>query len=375
MRYQVVAVIFAVLQISQVGNVNPYLILSWFLLFFLAIYIGNLPTSGVNRIQPLMSRVVRPRLQKEKVRYYPRITRRKFFSQVGIIMATAPFVSKLLGGMKGRFAFYVREIHMVFPNLPEGFDGIRIAQISDLHIGSFGTNRDPLREAIELVNEANPDIILFTGDLVNNFAEEAKGWENIFAKLQAPMGKFAILGNHDYGEYSRWHSEAEKAANFRGILAAYERLGFKVLRNESVQLFRNGDIIGLGGVENWGTSSFPRNGDLALASRGIRHLPFNILMSHDPDHWDKQILAQDFYDLTLSGHTHGMQFGIEKGDFRWNPAQYVQKRWAGMYREGNKFLYVNRGLGYHGLPARVGMPPEITVFELHHGAHINAMLN
>jgi hypothetical protein len=353
------------LRMPTTDSAQIYVDFGWFLLFFLMVYIAKFFYSGFNGLQLILNR--RLRTPEEKVHHYPRITRRKFLSQMGIIMATAPFVSLLFGAFQGRFAFYTRHIRLSFPNLPDGFDGMRIAQISDLHIGSFGDNRDPMREAVKLVNAEHPDMILFTGDLVNNFAEEVNGWEAIFAELKAPMGKYSILGNHDYGNYSRWSSNAQKAANFQGILDGHRKIGFMLMRNESLVLNRKGDTMGLGGVENWGTASQPRKGDLIKASEGIKDQSFNLLMSHDPDHWDKQILPQDFFDLTLAGHTHGMQFGIEKGDFRWSPAQYIQKRWAGLYREGNKFLYVNRGLGYHGLPARVGMPPEITIIELRKG--------
>jgi uncharacterized protein len=361
----IVGFIYLGLRMPVTDSSQIYVDFGWFLLFFLIIYSSKLIFSSFHGLQLLVNRLmVKP---KEKVHHYPRLSRRKFLSQVGIIMATAPFVTMLFGAFKGRFAFYTRHVRLSFPNLPEGFDGLRIAHISDLHIGSFGDNREPIAEAVRLINAEQPDMILFTGDIVNNFAGELNGWEHILNKLNAPMGKYSILGNHDYGSYSRWKSKADKERNFEGIVTGHKTLGFTLLRNEAVVLKRDGDSIGLGGVENWGTASQPKKGDLKLASRDIQNQPFNILMSHDPDHWDKKVLPQNFFDLTLSGHTHGMQFGIERGDFKWSPAQYVQKRWAGLYREGEKFLYVNRGLGYHGLPARVGMPPEITIIELSRG--------
>lgn len=338
----------------------------WLLYSFLLVYTSKLIFSKFHGLGLILSKI--PSKQKEKVRHYPRLSRRKFLSQVGIIMATAPFVSLLFGAFRGRHAFYTRHVRLSFPNLPAGFDGLRIVQISDLHIGSFGGNRQPIIEAFDIINREQPDMILFTGDLVNNFAGELNGWEPIFARLKAPMGKYSILGNHDYGNYSRWSSKADKMANFDGIVKGYAKLGFKLLRNESVVVSRDGQTIGLAGVENWGTASYPQNGDVDKAAIGIDGQPFKLLMTHDPDHWDQQVLPQNKFDVTLAGHTHGMQFGIERGNFRWSPAQYVQKRWAGLYREGNKFLYVNRGLGYHGLPARVGMPPEITVFKLSRGS-------
>jgi len=348
-------------------NAEVYRYFSLFLLFFLLLFIPKLVLSAVVLAKKLPLFSLTKEEPSEKQRHYPRLTRRKFLSQVGIIMATAPFVTLLFGAFKGRYAFYTKHIRLSFPNLPLGFDGLRVVQISDLHLGSFGTNKEPLIEAFDLINAEHPDIILFTGDIVNNFAGEMQGWEDVFLKLKAPMGKYSILGNHDYGNYSRWNSPEEKGNNFKGVVEGHHKLGFTLLRNQGVKLERRGDAIGVGGVENWGKASFPRNGDLEKASADIKDTPFRLLMSHDPDHWDEKVLKQDFYDLTLSGHTHGMQFGIEKGDFRWSPAQYIQKRWAGLFREGDKYLYVNRGLGYLGMPARVGMPPEITVFELHRG--------
>ncbi len=255
--------IYIGLRMPTTDSAQIYVDFGWFLLFFLMVYIAKFFYSSFNGVQLLVNR--RLRKPEDKVRHYPRITRRKFLSQLGIIMATAPFISLLFGAFQGRFAFYTRHIKLSFPNLPEGFEGLRIAQISDLHIGSFGDVRDPMKEAVKLVNAAHPDVILFTGDLVNNFAEEVNGWEAIFAELKAPMGKYSILGNHDYGNYSRWSSKAQKEANFQGIVDGHRKIGFTLLRNESVVLTRNGDSIGMGGVENWGTASQPRKGDLNLA--------------------------------------------------------------------------------------------------------------
>lgn len=353
--------------IPVAGSPSVYRWFSLFLLIFLLVFIPKVVFSLIVSAQRASEMIAAKRKPAEKQRHYPKLGRRKFLSQVGIIMATAPFITLLFGALKGRYAFYTKHIRLSFPNLPAGFDGLRIVQISDLHLGSFGSNREPVSEAFDLINAEHPDIILFTGDVVNNFAAEMNGWESVFSKLKAPMGKYSILGNHDYGNYSRWNSPQEKADNFKGIVEGHSKLGFKLLKNENVKLQRKGDVMGLAGVENWGRASFPVNGDLDKAAAGLEDTSFHLLMSHDPDHWDARILEQGFFDLTLAGHTHGMQFGIEKGDFRWSPAQYIQKRWAGLFREGDKFLYVNRGLGYLGMPARVGMPPEITVIELSRG--------
>ncbi|MFT3739661.1 MAG: metallophosphoesterase [Breznakibacter sp.] len=241
-------------------------------------------------------------------------------------------------------------------------------QISDAHLGSFQGDFDALQEVVRIINGHHPDLIVFTGDLVNNFHQEATGWEKIFRELKAPMGLYSILGNHDYGYYSRWDSDAERNDNFLKIVEANGRLGFTLLRNEHVLLRRNGESIALAGVEYWGTSGhFPNTGNLAQASEGIGDAGFKVLLSHDPDHWDAEVAGKTDYDLTLAGHTHGMQLGVDFKGFTWSPAKYKFKRWDGLYRQGNQFLFVNRGLGTLSMPIRVGMSPEITLIELSRG--------
>ncbi len=298
---------------------------------------------------------------------YPKISRKKFVSQIGIILATAPFISVLFGMHRGRFAFFSRQQRLSFPNLPSAFDGFKIIHISDIHLGSFASNFHKLEDIVEIINNEHADVIFFTGDLVNNFQEETFGWERVFLKLKARYGKFSILGNHDYGDYTDWESTEAKKRNFQGIIDAHEKFGFKLLRDQSVSLEIEGDEIALTGVENWGHDPFPRYGDLNVAQRGTESYPFKILLSHDPDHWDAEVIDKTKYDLTLAGHTHGMQFGIDWKGFRWSPAKYKFKRWDGLYQHNNQFLYVNRGLGFLGMPARIGMPPEITVIQLSKG--------
>ena len=296
------------------------------------------------------------------------LTRSKFLSQVGIILASLPFMAFIWGIVKGRFNFRVEKSRITFPNLPKSFDGIKIVQISDIHIGSFKGFQAQVEEAIDMVNAQQPDFIFFTGDLVNNFSEELDGWLPILSRMKARYGKYSILGNHDYGDYYKnWASKAEKAENFRKIEEAHATMGFQLLNNQSVTLTRNGESIALIGVENWGHKPFPQYADLAKAAIGTENKTFKILLSHDPDHWGAKILNKTDIDLTFSGHTHGMQFGIRiAGNELWSPAKYKYKRWAGLYQEGNQYLYVNRGFGYIGYPGRVGMPPEITVLELKH---------
>jgi uncharacterized protein len=292
------------------------------------------------------------------------ISRAKFLTQLGLILAAIPFTSILYGMTKGRFNFRITNEKLSFPNLPEAFNGFKVVQISDIHIGSFLGHENQVKKAIELVNEQNPDLILFTGDLVNNFAEELNGWIPILSNLRAKYGKFSILGNHDYGDYFDWANKAEKEQNLISLKQAHKDLGFRLLLNESEKIELNNSQIGLFGVENWGLPPFPQYGNLKEAMNGSAELPFNILMSHDPSHWDAEVIEKTDIDITLSGHTHGMQFGIEIGNVKWSPVKYKYPRWGGLYKENNQYLYVNRGFGYIGFPGRVGMPPEITVIEL-----------
>jgi Predicted phosphohydrolases len=296
------------------------------------------------------------------------VTRTKFLSQVGIILASLPFMAFIWGMVKGRFNFRVEKLKVTFPNLPQSFDGLRIVQISDIHIGSFAGFKGQVEGAIDMINAQQPDFIFFTGDLVNNFAEELDGWLPILSRMKARYGKYSILGNHDYGDYYKnWSSPAEKAENLKKIEEAHAIMRFQLLNNQSVTLTRNGESIALIGVENWGHKPFPQYADFKKAAIGTENQPFKILLTHDPDHWDAKIVHKTDVDLTFSGHTHGMQFGIRiAGNELWSPAKYKYKHWAGLYQEGKQYLYVNRGFGYIGYPGRVGMPPEITVLELKH---------
>jgi predicted MPP superfamily phosphohydrolase len=299
---------------------------------------------------------------------YPKISRAKFLSQIGIILATAPFISLLFGMHKGRFAFFTRHQRLNFPNLPSQFDGFKIIHISDIHLGSFASNYHKLEGIVDIINREHADVIFFTGDLVNNFYEETLGWEKVFTRIKAKYGKFSILGNHDYGDYTDWDSPKEKEQNFKGIVEAHKKFGFHLLRDQSISITIGSDQIAVTGVENWGHDPFPRYGNLQKAMRGTEPFPFKILLSHDPDHWEAEVVGETKYDLTLAGHTHGMQFGIDWKGFKWSPAKYKFKRWDGLYKRQNQYLYVNRGLGFLGMPARIGMDPEITVIQLGKGS-------
>ena len=293
-----------------------------------------------------------------------KMERGEFLYQMGLVLAAIPFASILYGVTKGKFNYRVMRESLHFNNLPKSFKGLKIVQISDMHLGSFNKKFDQIAKAVELINEQEPDILLFTGDLVNNFAEETDGWAPILSQLKAKIGKYSVMGNHDYGDYSEWESPAAKEKNLAAIKQFHKKIGFRLLLNETETLNINGEEIALIGVENWGKPPFPQHGDLQKAIEGAQDQPFKILMSHDPSHWDAEVLKSTNIDLTFAGHTHGMQFGIERAGIKWSPVQYKYPRWGGLYREKEQFLYVNRGFGYIGFPGRIGMPPEITVVEL-----------
>jgi len=292
-------------------------------------------------------------------------SRRRFVSQVALGVAAIPFAGILHGIWQGRYRYRVIKETLYFPDLPAAFDGLRITQISDIHSGSFD-NREKIRYGVELIQAQKSDLLVFTGDLVNNTASEIEPWKDLFAGLQAPLGKFSILGNHDYGDYVNWPSAEAKKANLEELYQHHADMGFRLLRNEGLTLSRDDGEIHLLGVENWGTGGFPQYGDIDQAARGLPENGFNLLLSHDPSHFDHVVKKHPRkVHLTLSGHTHGMQFGIEiPGFFRWSPVKYRYPKWAGLYQELGRYLYVNRGFGYLAFPGRVGIWPEITVLEL-----------
>ena len=296
----------------------------------------------------------------------PRIpSRRKFVSTLGWGLAAIPFASILYSIFKGKYNYKVWKYTLYFDNLPKAFDGYRITQISDIHCGSFD-NYEKIRYGVELINSQKSDVILFTGDLVNNLANEVHNWKSLFATLQASDGVFSIMGNHDYGDYSSWETPEAKQQNLEHLFQLQKQMGWQLLLNEHCYLERNGEKIALIGVENWGHGRFSKYGDLNKAMEGVNTEDFKILMSHDPTHWQEVVLPENKdIQLTLSGHTHGMQCGIEiPGWLKWSPSQYIYKYWGGMYEEGGKYLNVNRGFGYHAFPGRLGVWPEITVIEL-----------
>ena len=297
----------------------------------------------------------------------PLAGRRKFISQIALGLAAIPFVSFIYGIVQGKYNYKVLKYQLTFKDLPAAFDGFTITQISDIHSGSF-TNKEKIQYGVDLINQQKSDIMLFTGDIVNNKADEMDNWMDVFDKLEAKEGKYSILGNHDYGDYMDWDNPQDKKDNFQKVKDIHQKIGFDLLLDEHRYLEKNGQKIALLGVENWG-KGFNQAGDLQRAAAGVRQEDFKILMSHDPSHWEEKVKKDPFnYQLTLSGHTHGLQMGIEiPGWFKWSPSKYVYKQWAGLYEEAGRFINVNRGFGYHAFPGRVGIWPEITVIELKKG--------
>ena len=295
----------------------------------------------------------------------------RFISRVAFISQTALFLGAALTtglayGMTNRYSYKIRRIRVLLKDLPEEFKGLKIAQISDIHSGSFD-DPEAVSEGVASIMNEKPDLILFTGDLVNNKAEEIEPYIDVFKMLNAPLGVYSVLGNHDYGDYVQWPSDEAKKQNLEQLKQHHSSMGWRLLTNEHVILDRNNRQLALIGIENWGARGFTKYGDMEKAVAGLENsnIPVKILLSHDPSHWDAQV-RKDYPDiaLTLSGHTHGMQFGIDIPGFKWSPVQYLYKQWAGLYQEQNQYLYVNRGFGFIGYQGRLGILPEITMIEL-----------
>ncbi len=291
-------------------------------------------------------------------------SRRKFIAQLALGIAAIPFASFLYGVTKGKYNFKVLKYELAFDDLPEAFDGFTITQISDIHSGSF-TDKSKVQYALDLVTDQQSDLLLFTGDIVNNKAEEMDEFIDMFSNLKAPYGQYSILGNHDYGDYAEWKTKADKKNNFEAIKSIHKKIGFDLLLNESRFIEKDNQKLALVGVENWG-KGWKQVGDLEKASEHVNQKDFKILMSHDPSHWEYKVKDNDFnYHLTLSGHTHGLQMGIEiPGFIKWSPSSFIYKQWAGLYEEFGRYVNVNRGFGFHGFSGRVGIWPEITVIKL-----------
>ena len=292
------------------------------------------------------------------------ISRNQFLSRLAIVLAAVPAGSLVYGVIANAYNYTFRKETIKFPNLPEAFDGFRIIQISDIHSGSFNRT-EPIIEAVNKINNMNADLILFTGDLVNNTSDEMEPYMHVFDKLRAKHGVISTTGNHDYGDYVEWDTPEAKVANFEKFKNIHKQLGWNLLLNQNVILDRDGQQIAIIGIENWGKGHFSKHGKLNLAYKGTENVPFKLLMSHDPSHWDIEVRPKyPDIDLTLAGHTHGFQFGIENKWLKWSPSEYIYKQWAGLYQEGKQYIYVNRGFGFLGYPGRVGILPEVTEITL-----------
>lgn len=340
----------------RVGVVAPLFILMFAkVVFIVFLFINDL----VRGVAWLSTKVV------ADVPYDP--SRINFITKIGALAAGTLFGSLIYGIVRGAYNYQVHKKTIAFKNLPDAFQGFKIVQISDMHIGSFLSER-PLETAISIINKLQPDMILFTGDMVNNVNEEIIPYMDTLKKLSAPKGIYSVLGNHDYGDYVRWSAPEKKVTNLNDLKNTQKEIGWRLLLDEHVRIEKGGDFINLIGVQNWGAKGrFPKYGNLQKATEGMDTSRPSILMSHDPSHWKAQVTQPPFQhiDLTLSGHTHGMQFGVEiPGWIKWSPVKYMYEQWAGLYEDGAQKLYVNRGLGFLGYPGRVGISPEITLLKL-----------
>lgn len=293
------------------------------------------------------------------------ISRSEFLVKAGLVAAAIPLSSLSWGIVSGAYDYQVRRVKLVLPNLPKAFDGIRLAQISDIHSGSF-YNKTAVKGGVDMLMAEKPDFVFFTGDLVNNLTNEVKDYQDIFAKVKAPLGVYSTLGNHDYGDYYFGkESSPAKVKNLQDMIKTHQLMGFDLLMNENRRLKVDGEEIGILGIENWGMGRFPKYGKMELATQHTDDLPVKLLLSHDPSHWHGEVLEKyPTIDAMFSGHTHGMQFGVRLKEFQWSPVQYIYKEWAGLYQEQQQQLYVNVGYGFLGYPGRVGIVPEITIFTL-----------
>ena len=295
------------------------------------------------------------------------ISRSDFLVKTSLIATAVPALGMSYGIISGAHDYRVRRLTVKLKDLPRAFDGIRLGQISDIHSGSF-YNKTAVKGGVEMLLAEKPDLIFFTGDLVNNTANEINDYVSVFEKVSAPLGVYSTLGNHDYGDYVDWPSAQAKRQNLQRVMDAHQVLGWNLLMDENRILSEGDGQLAIIGIQNWGTGRFPKYGDLSKAYRGAESADTKLLLSHDPSHWDAQVRPEyPDIDISFAGHTHGMQFGIEVGDFQWSPVQYVYKQWAGLYQAGEQHLYVNRGYGYLVFPGRIGMPPEITIMELVRG--------
>ena len=293
----------------------------------------------------------------------PKLTRSAFMAKSALALGGAHVGLMAYGIISGAHDYRVRKVQLTIKGLPKAFDGMSLAQISDVHSGSF-FNKTAVQGGVEMLMAQKPDMVFFTGDLVNNEAKEFNDYFDIFKKIQAPLGVYSTLGNHDYGDYVPWDSPNLKAKNLQTLITAHKMMGWNILMDENKAIKMGGDTLGVLGIQNWGLGGFVKKGDLNKALQNTDQMATKLLLSHDPSHWRAQVLGKTDIDVSFAGHTHGMQYGVEIGDFKWSPIQYKYKEWAGLYTEGEQKIYVNRGFGYLGFPGRIGILPEISIFTL-----------
>ncbi len=292
-----------------------------------------------------------------------KIPRSEFLAKTALAVGGAHFGAMTYGIISGAHDYRVRKVTLKFPNLPRQFEGLTIAQLSDIHSGSF-FNKTAVEGGVEMLMNQKPDIFFFTGDLVNNETKEFENYFNVFKKIKAPLGMFSTLGNHDYGDYVAWASGEKKQQNLQHLMEAHRLMGWNLLMDENQAITINGESLGILGIQNWGAGGFAKYGNLDKALKNTDDYAVKLLLSHDPSHWRSQVLGKTDIDASFAGHTHGMQYGVEIGGFKWSPVQYRYKEWAGLYQENSQQLYVNRGFGFIGYPGRLGILPEISLFEL-----------
>jgi hypothetical protein len=361
--------VYVFLNFNEMSENRDFGFAYWLVAFTMVFFIPKLFFSVFHIVDDLVHfvRWIVAKWQPQPTGEGVKINRLQFINQAGLAVSAVVFAGMFYGVTSGRFAFRFIKKNLRFTNLPPAFDGLRIVQISDAHLGSFlGKGKKEVARVFEKVNALNPDLILFTGDMINNYAIESDEWIDLFSKLKAREGKFAILGNHDYGDYVNWPSIAAKEKNLNDLREVQKNMGWKLLENDNHIIEIDGEKLGIIGVENWSARGhFPKYGKLDQATKGLEETSLNVLLSHDPSHWQAEVVS-DYpkIDLTLSGHTHGMQFGVEIPGFKWSPVQYFYDEWAGLYKSNEQYLYVNRGYGYIGFPGRVGIQPEITILTL-----------
>lgn len=330
------------------------------------IFVLFLLLDDVQRLVQIVYAWFQPEVQSGPAAGKASISRSGFLLKVGLAVSAIPFAGMTYGILVGAHDYTVRKKRLILKNLPSAWNGLKIVQLSDIHSGSF-YNKTAVQRGIDMIMKQKPDIIFFTGDLVNNVASEMDDYIDLFSTLKAPLGIYSTLGNHDYGDYVAWDSLEAKRENLNKLIGVHKKMGWDILMNEHRILKKDGKELAILGIENWGAKGhFPKYGKMHLAYPGTEHVPVKLLLSHDPSHWDAEI-RQKYKDIDVmfAGHTHGMQFGIEKGGLKWSPVQWMYDQWAGLYEKNGQFLYVNRGFGFIGFPGRVGMAPEITVMELY----------